>query len=39
MVHLRNTAKEPKLAAFASARAEAAVQMFNGILDHLKSQG
>ena len=39
MVHLRKTAKEPKLAAFASARAEAAVQMLNGILDHLKSQG
>lgn len=39
MVHLRNTAKEPKLAAVASARAEAAVQMLNGILDHLKSQG
>lgn len=39
MAHLRNTAKEPKLAAVASARAEAAVQMLNGILDHLKSQG
>lgn len=34
-----NAAKEPKLATFASARAEAAVQVRNGILHHLKSQG
>lgn len=39
MIRLLNTAKEPKLAAFASARAEAAVQVLNGILDQLKSQG
>ena len=39
MIRLLNTEKESKLAAVASARAEAAVQMLNGILDHLKSQG
>ena len=32
-----NTKEKPKLATFVSARAEAAVQVLNRILDHLKS--